>query len=316
MNTPLLFAILIAFAVLLIFIGLGRLLSRRDAVDSRLQQYGTPIQEAILHHQPREQRPLFKIVNRLVNGFGLAPGLARLLAQADAPLTVPEFAAIVLLAGVLGLGVGWLRDNVIIGLLAAGLFGALPIIYLKFKQMKRQRTFGNQLPDILTLLVSALRAGYGLNQAVSVLVDQLPAPASTEFSRIQQAVNLGIPLQRALSERAKLLANDDFDLIVTAINVQYEVGGNLAQVLETIGETIRERIRILREVQVMTAQQRLTGYILVGAPIFVAVGLSIAQPGFFDPFFEPGPVQYLPFIAGGMLLVGFLLIRRIVDIKV
>lgn len=316
MNTPLLFALLIAVAVLLIFIGLGRLLSRRDPVGSRLQQYGAPINEESIPKQTSEQRPLLRLVNRLVNGFGLAPRLALLLAQADTPLTVPEFSALVMLASVFGLGLGWLRDNLFIGILAAALFGVIPFFYLKFVQLRRQRTFANQLPDVLTLLVGALRAGYGLNQAIGVLVEQLPPPSSTEFGRIQRAVNLGVPLQRALIDRSRVLANDDLDLVVTAINVQYEVGGNLAQVLDTIGDTIRDRIRIMREIRVLTAQQRLTGYVLVGVPIFVAVSLSIVAPGYFDPFFEPGIASILPYIAFSMLTIAFLLIRWIMNIKV
>ena len=104
-----------------------------------------------------------------------------------------------------------------------------------------------------------------------------------------------------------------WDLTLTE---EHTLSEKTLQVLETISGTIRERIRILREVQVLTAQQRLTGYILVAAPLVVAVALSIIQPGFFDPFFEPGFAQYLPYIAVMMLLIGFLLIRRIVDIKV
>ncbi|MEZ4864545.1 MAG: type II secretion system F family protein [Caldilineaceae bacterium] len=315
MNQPLLFALTTALAVLTFFIGIWRLLPRRSEVDSRLQHYAEPEWVTAAAAQPRARRQ-WTLIGRLVTGFGLAPALAKGLAQADLPLTVAEFAAMVLAAGGVGLFLGWLRDNLIIGLLAALVFGAIPFLYLKITQLRRQRAFANQLPDVLTLLVGALRAGYGLNQAIAVLVEQLPAPSSTEFDRIQRAVNLGVPLLRALGNRAKLLENDDLDLVITAINVQYEVGGNLAQVLDTIAETIRERIRILREVRVLTAQQRLTGYILTAVPLGLAVALSILKPGFFDPFFEPGLAQYLPYIAIFLLSIGFLLIRRIVDIKV
>jgi tight adherence protein B len=115
---------------------------------------------------------------------------------------------------------------------------------------------------------------------------------------------------------ANRVQSDDLDLVVTAIAVQYELGGNLAKVLDTIGDTIRERIRILREVRVLTAQQRLTGYILALLPVCLVIGLALLQPGYFDPFFEPGPARFLPVIAVAMMGVGFVLVRRIVDIEV
>ncbi|RIK34288.1 MAG: hypothetical protein DCC57_24430 [Chloroflexi bacterium] len=184
-------------------------------------------------------------------------------------------------------------------MLLGGVLAALPLFYLRIAQARRRRAFINQLPDVLTLLVGALRAGYGLSQALEVLVEQMPPPSSAEFARIVRATNLGVPLQRALYHAAGRMGSDDLDLIVTAISVQYEMGGNLATILETIGDTIRDRIRILREVRVLTAQQRITGYILTGTPVALAIGISILSPGYFDPFFEPGLIRLLPGVAAG-----------------
>ena len=153
----------------------------------------------------------------------------------------------------------------------------------------------------MTLLVGGLRAGYGLNQAIDTLVQQMPAPSSTEFVRVMKAVSLGVPIQRALKDMATRVGSDDMSLVVTAISVQYEMGGNLANVLESISQTVRERIRITREIQVLTAQQRLTGYILAGFPVFLAVALTMIKPDYFVPFFEPGPFQLLPMVALVML---------------
>ena len=127
---------------------------------------------------------------------------------------------------------------------------------------------------------------------------------------------MGVPLQRALKDMAARAGSDDLSLVVTAINVQYEMGGNLAMVLESISQTVRERIRITREIQVLTAQQRLTGYILAAFPIFLAVVITLMQPDYFAPFFEPGPIRLLPMAALVMLVIGFFFIRRIVDIDV
>jgi tight adherence protein B len=309
-----LFAIFITVTVLLVFVGVWRLVVRRgDAVSDRLRDYAAA--EPELDESPR-RRPQLAGMNRLVNGFGLGPRLATALARADLPWTAAEFALLVVGAGVLGLFVGALRQNLIIGLLLGALLAALPLFYLRIAQARRRRAFINQLPDVLTLLVGALRAGYGLSQALEVLVDQMPPPSSSEFARVVRGTNLGVPLQRALFDAAERVGSDDLDLVVTAISVQYEMGGNLTTILETIGETIQDRIRILREVRVLTAQQRITGYILAAAPVLLAIALSILSPGYFDPFFEPGLIRIIPFIGGSMMVAGFLIIRRIVDIEV
>lgn len=123
-------------------------------------------------------------------------------------------------------------------------------------------------------------------------------------------------IQRALKDMASRVGSDDLSLVVTAINVQYEMGGNLAAVLENISTTVRDRIRIKREIRVMTAQQRLSGYILAGFPVAICVAIALLRPGFFDPFFEPGFMRMLPVVALVMMTIGFFLIRRIVNIDV
>ena len=128
-------------------------------------------------------------------------------------------------------------------------------------------------------------------------------------------MQLGVPLQGALDAMADRVQSDDLDLVVTAIGIQNELGGNLAQVLDTIGETIRERIRILREVRVLTAQQRLTGYLLALVPIALVIAFALLSPGYFDPLLKPGPIRLLPIFAIVMMVIGFVLIRRIVDIE-
>jgi tight adherence protein B len=149
-----------------------------------------------------------------------------------------------------------------------------------------------------------------------MLVDQIPDPAKTEFARAMRAVRLGMPVQRALRDMAQRVGSDDLDLVVTAITVQYEMGGNLAETLETIGSTVRERIELLREVRVLTAQQRLTGYILAGWPLVMAVLLFMLNPEYVGQLFQPGWIRLLPAAALVMQLIGFVVISRIVDIEV
>jgi tight adherence protein B len=149
-----------------------------------------------------------------------------------------------------------------------------------------------------------------------MLVDRMAKPASVEFGRVMRAVRLGVPVTRALNDMADRAGSDDLYLVVTAMNVQAELGGNLAQILETITETVRERIRIKREIRALTAQQRGTGYILAGLPIAVGFMLSMIRPGYLDPLFAPGMMRLVLIFAVVMQVVGFLIIRKIVDIEV
>jgi len=193
---------------------------------------------------------------------------------------------------------------------------SLPLIYLNIRASKRRDAFTAQLPDVLTLLVGALRAGYGVTQAIDMLVDRMAAPASVEFGRVMRAVGLGIPINRALNDMADRAGSDDLYLVVTAMNVQAELGGNLAQILETITETIRERIHLKREIGVLTAQQRMTGYLLAVLPVVFGLVISIISPGYLAPMFEPGIMRLV--IIGAVMLqfVGYLVIRKIVNIEV
>jgi tight adherence protein B len=173
-----------------------------------------------------------------------------------------------------------------------------------------------QLPDVLTLLVGSLRAGHGLAQALDMLVQEAQPPAKTEFARVMRAVSLGTPVQIALRDMADRVGSDDLDLIVTAITAQYDMGGNLAETLETISETVRDRINMLREIRVLTAQQRFTGYVLAVLPIITGVLIFILNPSYMSGLFAPGWVRLLPATAIVLQIVGFLIMRRIVDIEV
>ena len=317
MNSALIVAVLAALSVISLFLALMRMVPQRDPLEERLAEYGLT---DYVRGPRREDRPAetgrFPALNRMLHGFGLGEKLAQALIRADVPLTAAEFALFMLLLGGLGFFLGAFRLNAMIGFFVGLVFATGPLLYLKISESRRRAAFINQLPDLLTLLVGSLRAGYGLSQAIELVAREVPSPANKEFARVVRATGLGLPLQRALEGMAERIDSDDLDLVVTAINVQYEMGGNLSSVLETISDTIRERVRVLREVRVLTAQQRLTGTILAMLPIALAIIMSLIRPGYFDPFFEPGWPQIMPFMAIGMMVVGFFLIQKIVNIKV
>ena len=317
-SGPLLFGALVALFTMIAFLGFWRAMSSLDPVQARVKEYGLD-GELRLDAQD-ESHARQGIVSsgllRLANLVGLGPRLATRLARAGVALTAGEFTLVMLGASALGLVIGVWRLGVMGGLALGGFLGYAPMFFLRILQGRRQRAFSDQLPDVLTMLVGALRAGYGLSQAVQFLVEHFPPPASEEFDQVIRAVDLGVAIEKALSDMVRRVGTEELELVVTAINVQHETGGNLAETLEIIADTIRDRVRIQREIGVFTAQQQMTGYILAGLPVALAVILSVIDPQFFRPFFEPGWARLLPLVAVAMQVVGFVVMRRILKIEV
>jgi tight adherence protein B len=239
------------------------------------------------------------------------------LARADLTLTVTEY-LFVRVAAVVLLGlVGYLlQRNLLVALLLAVLGLAVPTIYVRSRQGRRLRAFNGQLPDVLDHLQGSLRAGYGLLQSVEWVSRQMPHPVGMEFDRVVREVQLGRNVLEALDSMVRRIPSDDLALIVTAIKIQYEVGGSLAEILEIVAHTIRERVRIQREISVLTAQQRISGYVLMVLPIGMAIFLFVVNPDYIMPMFEPGPILCIPIGTVVLMVVGFLIMRRIIDIEV
>jgi tight adherence protein B len=165
------------------------------------------------------------------------------------------------------------------------------------------------------MLVSGLRAGVGLIQAMDLVRREMPAPASVEFGRVVQENGLGVGLGEALDHLQERVPSDDLAMVVTVIKIQAEVGGNLANVLDGVITTIRERVQIFQEIRSLTAQQRFTGYLLAGLPFAVAAVIMLINPGYLSPLFSMTWI-WMPGLAVVMIVIGFIVIGKIVDIKV
>jgi tight adherence protein B len=269
-------------------------------------------------------------LNRVVERRDFGANLAREIARADLKIKVSEYLAIwagaivglPFLFVVLSLGLPALRSP--IALLVAALIGfMLPRFWLGRRKSGRLNAFNKQLPDTITLLANALRAGSSFLQAIELVVRESRPPVSTEFGRVIREVNLGLPFEQALENMVRRVRSDDLELMATAISIQHTVGGNLAEILDSIAYTIRERVRIKGEIKTLTAQQRLSGYVVGFLPIGLAGFLFVAAPNFMEPMFaNPPAVLGLPagvviLIFGGfMMFMGFMFIRKIVDIEV
>lgn len=310
--------------LLLIFAIVGLILrsSRRDNVSQRLTEYaGRTVQRS----EPAARQALDRI-DEVVSRSKQGGNMARDLARADVKLTVAEFIGVKILAALAGAALGAFigRDNpaalFISALVGAIILSFVPNFYLGFQAGRRVNAFNNQLGDTITMMANALRGGYSFLQTLDLVAREAPQPMSAEFRRVVQEVGLGRTTEEGLQNLLRRMPSDDLELLITAVNIQMEVGGNLAQILDTIGHTIRERVRIKGEIKTLTAQGRISAWVITGLPVGLAIFISMVNPGYMAPIFTigPPPEQWccLPLTAGVMIIIGFFVIMKIIDIEV
>jgi tight adherence protein B len=258
-------------------------------------------------------------MNRRVAGSTAGDRVARELARADLKFKVVEYYALVFMSTVSLMVIAYLLQRYIPSLIIGGLVGFfLPRLYVKRQQAIRLNKFNDQLGDMLNLMVNGLRAGYSTMQAMEAVSKELPTPISDEFRRVVQEMQIGITMEKALDNLLRRIPSEDLDFVVTAINVQREVGGNLSEILDTISFTIRERVRIKGEIRVMTAQVRTSGLVLALIPMFLAIALWFISPDYIGGFFSRGP--FCGWLAVGtivgMIASGYFVMMKIADIEV
>ena len=197
-----------------------------------------------------------------------------------------------------------------IGGVLAGL--AFLNIYIK----RRQKAFTTQLGDMLIMVANALRAGFSFMQAFELIAREMDAPIGREVQKVVNEVNIGVDVETALDNMQKRVNSPDFELVVTAVVIQRQVGGNLAQILDTISDTINNRVRMRREIMTLTAQGRMSGIILAVLPLGLGAFLTIVNPDYMRPLFEEPIGRYAIVIAITMEIIGYMIIRKLVDIKI
>lgn len=336
MNTmTLAVAAIAAVAILLIAVGIASA-GAGSGVSARLERYAAGGKADKKKEKPEglaellAQSSALASINRVVEQRDFGANLARELARADLKLKPSEFLAI-WAASTVGLPaiffvVGFVMPSfqTIIALIGGLILGfIIPRLWLGRRKSSRLGAFNKQLPDTITLVANALRAGSSFLQAIELVVRESRPPVSTEFARVIREVNLGLPFDQAMENMVRRIRSDDFELMATAINIQHQVGGNLAEILDSIAFTIRERVRIKGEIRTLTAQQRLSGYVVGLLPFGLAGFIFLAAPSFFDPMWDPkvnlgGLPAGIIILGVGllMMMIGFVFIRRIVDIEV
>jgi tight adherence protein B len=257
------------------------------------------------------------VLNAILFRLSVTNRLRRMILQAGMRKRVGEFLLYVpllatfalLLTMVVGLPLG-------AGLLIAAAAGSLPFVVLSRMRRKRATLFAEQLPDALDLMRSALQAGHGLVGCFSLIADEFPEPIAGEFREVAEEVRLGLPMREALQNLSERIDNPDTPLLTVGLLVAQDVGGNLAEVLENISYTIRERFKLLRDVRVLTAQGRLSGMVLTVLPFLLAVAMYMLSPQYMEPLLkEPLGHKMIAYVFVSVIF-GHFMIRRIVNIKV
>ncbi|NTU83605.1 MAG: secretion system protein [Chloroflexales bacterium] len=308
--------------LLLAVVGLVLRRSQSDNVSQRLSEFaGRAVEQPAANPRQALER-IDKVVTQSKQGSNTGRDLAR----ADLKLTVAEFYLVKLGAALVGALVGiYIGRASTAAMFASALVGAvlfsfIPNFYLGYRAKQRLTAFNNLLGDTVTMMSNALRGGYSFLQTLDMVSKEAPYPVNQEFRRVVQEVGLGRTTEDALGNLQRRVPSDDLDLLITAVNIQMEVGGNLAQILDTIGHTIRERVRIKGEINTLTAQGRISAWVITALPIGLALFISVVNPSYMAPIFTFGmpPKAWccLPVTSLVMIVIGYFVIMKIMDIEV
>jgi tight adherence protein B len=305
-------ALLVAATVFAAMVGVYRWLAWTRAVEARLQASLKPV-EAEVSSRSRLADRMTKSLSRM--SFG--ERLEHQLTAADVNMSVGEFMMVRMAVTLWAFVIGWLISRQPVAGLLLSTFGwILPGMWLNMKKNRRAKAFADQLPDMLTMMTGSLRAGYGLLYAITVIEKEMPEPIAGEFGRVLKETALGYTLSDALEHLVERVQNDDLALVVTAVHIQSEVGGSLADVLETISKTIRERIQLKGQIDAITSQQKITGTVLTALPLLMGTVLFLISPDYMSSMLQPGWPMLMPIGAGIMVIFGNIVMKQVTKIEI
>ena len=311
--------LLVAGIVLGAYFGWGWLsaAAARRKMEQRLREVGPTVAIGDATILKESSDATLPALQRLVAATPVGPKLSRLIEQSGTGVNLGTIIAASMGCGVAAaLGVQFFVRFPMVAPVA-GLLGAFaPVLWLMRKRTVRMHKFEEQFPDALDLLSRAIRAGHAFQTALGMGADELPAPVGLEFKRVFEQQNFGLPLREALNELAERVPLLDVKFFVTAIAIQRESGGNLAEILDNLSHVVRERFKILRQVRTHTAHGRFTGFVLLALPAALAIALSFISPGHMELLFSEPLGRTM--IAGAIVMqtVGFVWIRQVIKIEV
>jgi tight adherence protein B len=256
-------------------------------------------------------------VDRVIGATAAGSRLALLIEQAGLSIAPGTIVVASVVAGLVAAVATLVTTRIpMVMLVTVPLAAAMPTFWLVQRRTKRLKKFEEQFPEALELASRAIRAGHAFQSSLGMVAEELTPPVAPEFKKVFEQQNFGLPLREALDALAERVPLVDVKFFVTAVTIQRETGGNLAEVLDNLARVVRERFKIQRQVRVHTAHGRITGFVLLALPAFLAVALTALNPGHMKPLFEEHVGQMMIMGTIVMQLVGFLWIRRVIKIEV
>jgi tight adherence protein B len=299
----------------------GMVLQRK--LDQRLQEISSP-EDVSSADAPKDQvlrkaiaSGMLPSIDRLIGGTAKGTKLSAWIEQTGVKTSLSTVLFIsLMLAGLFGF-IGYSLIGMPLAIPVVGAFGfALPWIYLNWKRGKRLLKFEEEFPEALDLIARALKAGHAFVTGLKMVADEMSEPIGPEFRKTFDEQNFGLPLKDALENLTTRVPSLDVRFFATAVLIQRETGGNLSEILETLGHVVRERFKILRQVRVHTAHGRLTGYVLLGLPVVLAIALMFINPDHMNLLFREPLGQAMLMTAMGMQAAGYFWIKQVIKIEV
>jgi tight adherence protein B len=320
---------IISFLVFLfaLFLVLGAYLIATHGSDAKRKRLQRRMAEALMHSAHTEDVDVVLArselmseipwLNRTLIQLGAALQLKRMLDQADLYLTPSRLLMFSVMAGVFGaLATSVVSDIIPLWLLAGVAAALLPFFHVWWKRKKRFDSFLELLPDALDLMSRGLQAGHAFSEAMHMVSTEMPDPIAAEFRKTYEEQNLGLSLKLALENLTQRIPLLDLKMCVTAVLIQRETGGNLAEILEKVAYTIRERFRIMGDLKTLTTSSRMSAWLLCGLPIFVAIAVTVMNPDYMSVLWKDQRGHYLIAAAMFLQVTGMLIVRKILQIKI
>jgi tight adherence protein B len=292
----------------------------QKAIEKRIDGILTTGPHASLE-QPQVQQLLkvepassFGWLNGLLERYKISQMLESRILQANSKTTPAKLVISTIFLAIAGFaGVSFFVHVAVLQILGACIFAYVPFGLLSFKRGRRIAAFNAALPDGIDMMGRALRAGHSMTASINIVAEQAAEPVRSEFGEVFKQQNFGLPLRDAMTQMLDRVPSQDLRVLVTGILVQKETGGNLAEILDRTAATIRERLKVQGEIRTHTAQGRLTGWILCALPLVMLVIINIVQPGYSKALTDNPIGQKLAYVGGGLLVVGGLAIRQIIN---
>ncbi len=319
----------LVFMILLVLVMLGyNITASGYTIRSRMEQYveqGSMANNAPMPSLPSLPSPkvhfkgwgFIRSISKYFETFQWSRSIEIQLVRAGLPMRGAEFIVICLgVAFFMAVMAALLGGNIMLVVISSSLGLCLPLLILKIKIDQRKKAFNDQLGDTITLIANALRTGYSFMQAIEMVSREMPQPIGEEFARALREMNLGVTTEEALTNMTKRVTSEDLELVITAVLIQRQVGGNLAVILDSIANTIRARIKIKGQIKTLTAQGKISGLIIGVLPFVIGGGIYIINPEYMKILFIDPLGRIMLAVGVVSQLIGILIIRKIINIEI